>query len=215
MSLLSSDLLIQFIIISPALLVSMVFHEVAHGYVAYRLGDQTAKRQGRLSLNPIRHLEVFGTLVLFLTFFGSGGRMLFGWAKPVPINPRFFHSPQQGMMLVGAAGPFANFLLALISALALENLEITNHWLAVGLFRIFQLNIILMVFNLIPVPPLDGSRILGGFLPKKAYFRWMQLDQYGMLFIMLLLFLLMGPMSGVLYEVITTLYRIFLPSLVI
>lgn len=207
-----SNLLTQFIITSPALLVSMVFHEVAHGYVAYRLGDHTAKRQGRLSLNPVRHLDAFGTLVLFLTFFTSGGRMLFGWAKPVPISPMYFRSPQRGMMLVGAAGPFANFLLALASALVLENVVIGNHWLAVALFRVFQLNIILMVFNLLPVPPLDGSRIVGGLLPRKAYFRWVQMDRYGMIFIMLLLFLLLGPMSGALYEVIMTLYRLFLPS---
>lgn len=209
----TSELLTQFIITSPALLVSMVFHEVAHGYVAFRLGDKTARRQGRLSLNPVKHLDGFGTLVLLITFFGSGGRMLFGWAKPVPVNPMNFHSPQRGMMLVGAAGPFANFLMALASALALENLVISNHWLAMALFRVFQLNIILMVFNLIPAPPLDGSRILGGFLTPRAYVRWAQLDKYGMFFIMILLFLIIsGPLSPVLYGVIRALYRVFLPS---
>ncbi len=217
------ELLLQFMVTLPALLISLVFHEISHGYVAYRLGDKTASRLGRLSLNPLRHLDIFGTLVLFLTFFGSGGNMLFGWAKPVPINPSQFDSqtPQRGMMLVGAAGPAANLVIASASALLIQVLYDASHlqhaldtgnFFAVGLFLVFQLNVILMVFNLMPVPPLDGSRVLGGFLPAHAYVRWAQLDQYGMLFVMLLLFLIIGPLQPVLLEIITTIYRIFLPS---
>ncbi|MBE0429474.1 MAG: site-2 protease family protein [Thermoleophilia bacterium] len=202
--------MLQFAVTLPALILSLVFHEISHGYIALRLGDRTAQSRGRLSLNPIRHLDTFGTLVLFLTYFSSAGQMLFGWAKPVPINPAYFKNPQRGMAWVGVAGPTANFMLAAASAIILEN------WLQTGLlasviFRVFQLNIIIMLFNLIPVPPLDGSRILGAFLGKKAYLRWIRLDQYGMIFIMLLLFLLVS-FPGPLFEVILSLYRVFLPS---
>lgn len=207
-----TDLLLQFLITLPALLVSLVFHEVAHGYVALRLGDKTASNLGRLSLNPIRHLDTFGTMVLFLTFLSSGGRMLFGWAKPVPINPRQFKSPQHGMMWVGAAGPAANLVIAALSALVLESFSMPSEWLTVAVFRVFQLNVILMVFNLMPVPPLDGSRIVGGFLSPRAYMRWAQLDRYGMLFVMLFLFLIIGPLNPVFFQIITTIYKLFLPS---
>ncbi len=218
-----NELLLQFLLTLPALLVSLVFHEMAHGYVAYRLGDNTAKQLGRLSLNPIRHLDAFGTLVLFLTFFTSGGRMLFGWAKPVPINPNRFTraSVQRGMMWTGAAGPLANLMVAAASALLLRMLYDTQHFthalisgdlFATGLFRVFQLNVILMVFNLMPVPPLDGSRVVGGFLGREAYMRWAGLDRYGMLFVMLFLFLLIGPFQRVFYEIIAAIYRVFLPS---
>lgn len=209
-----SDLLLQFLITLPALLVSLVFHEVSHGYMAARLGDNTAKQLGRLSLNPIKHLDAFGTLVLFLTFFGSGGNMLFGWAKPVPINPGRFTkmSPQRGMMWVGAAGPFANLIIVAISALILENLTGMNEFIQLALFRVFQLNVILMVFNLMPVPPLDGSRIVGGLLPPQTFMKWAQLDRYGMLFVMLFLFLLIGPLQPVFIAILTGLYNLFLPS---
>lgn len=208
----SPQLFSQFFITLPALLVSMILHEIAHGYVAFRLGDDTASRQKRLSLNPLRHLDVFGSAMLFLTFFGSGGSMLFGWAKPVPINPGRFKDPQRGMMWVGAAGPVTNFLLAAVSALVLEKWTPSSQLLLTALFMIFQLNVILMLFNLIPVPPLDGSRILGGFLNRRAYMQWIQMDRYGMFFIMILLFLIIGPLQGAFSDVIRSVYRVFLPS---
>lgn len=209
-----NDLLLQFAVTLPALLISLVFHEVSHGYVAYRLGDHTARRMGRLSLNPIRHLDVFGTLILFITFFSSSGQMLFGWAKPVPINPRQFKkaTPQRGMMWVGAAGPAANLAIVVLSALILERIPISNELLLLAVFRVFQLNVILMIFNLVPVPPLDGSRVLGGFLPPQTYIRWAQLDQYGMMFVLLFLFLIIGPLNSVFFDIITAVYRFFLPS---
>lgn len=206
-----SGLLLEFAVTLPALLLSLVFHEVSHGFVALRLGDKTAYSRGRLSLNPLKHLDRFGTLVLFLTYFTSGGRMLFGWAKPVPINPAYFKSPQRGMGWVGVAGPTANFILAAGSALFLENWIHTDGLLSMAVFRVFQLNVILMFFNLLPVPPLDGSRIVGAFLGKKAYVRWIQLDQYGMLFVMLLLFVLIS-FPAPFQEIIRSLYRVFLPS---
>jgi len=213
-----NDLLIQFAVTLPALLFSMVFHEVSHGYMAYRLGDKTARENKRLSLNPLRHLDTFGTLVLFLTFFSSDGRMLFGWAKPVPINPRYFKDPQRGMMWVGLAGPLANFVMAFISSQIIIRFifrggvsaeAYQTSLLDAVVFRTFQLNVILMVFNLIPVPPLDGSRVVGGLLSKKTYFRWIQLDRYGMLFVMIALLLLMGPLNPVFYGIIQSIYSLF------
>jgi Zn-dependent protease len=191
----------------------MVFHEVSHGYMAFRLGDQTAMRQGRLSLNPVRHVDPFGAIILLLTFLSSGGRMMFGWAKPVPIHPGNFKSHQRGMAWVGVAGPLANFILASIAALVLRTVypHFGGGLLPMAIFRIFQLNVILMVFNLFPVPPLDGSRILGAFLPPQAYIKWIQLDRYGMLFVMVLLFGLINFGNG-LYEIILPIYRLFLPS---
>ncbi len=206
-----SQLLLQFLITLPALLVSMVFHEVSHGYVAFRLGDETAFKRGRLSANPLRHLDPLGTIMLFLTYFVSGGTMLFGWAKPVPINPSYFKNPQRGMMWVGAAGPVANFMLASATALVMKWLfpvPVDSTFLGV-LFLVFQLNLILMAFNLIPVPPLDGSRILGGFLGREAYIRWISLDRFGMLFIMLLFFVMI---QFNLISALTGLYHLFLPA---
>jgi len=208
----TTTLLLQFAVTLPALLFSMTFHEVSHGYIAYRLGDETAMRQKRLSLNPLRHLDPFGSLLLVLTFLISRGTWMFGWAKPVPVNPGNFKSHQRGMMWVGMAGPLANFMLAAIAAFVLRWFFPTPTYdlLPMVILRIFQLNVILMIFNLIPVPPLDGSRIVGAFLTRKAYIKWIQLDQYGMLFIMLLLFVL--PSVGLnLFYLIEPVYRLFLP----
>jgi Zn-dependent protease len=101
-------LIVQFLIVSPLLLVSLVLHELAHGWVAWKLGDPTARAHGRLTLNPVKHLDTWGTIMLAVTFIGSQGSFFFGWAKPVPVDPRYFKDPQRGMMLVGAAGPAAN-----------------------------------------------------------------------------------------------------------
>ena len=211
-----NDLLLQLIITLPALLVSLVFHEVSHGYVAYRLGDKTASERGRLSLNPVRHLDAFGTIVLLITFLGTRGTAMFGWAKPVPINPGNFKSHQRGMAWVGIAGPTANFILASVAALVLRTFyphvgDLESSFLAIVIFRVFQLNVILMLFNLIPVPPLDGSRIIGAFLNRRSYMKWIQLDQYGMFFVMLLLFVLINFGNG-LTDVLLPVYRLFLPS---
>jgi Zn-dependent protease len=208
----NSEMLTEFIIMLPVLLISLVLHELAHGYVAYRLGDKTAKGHGRLTLNPVKHLDPLGSIVLFLTYFSSGGQMLFGWAKPVPINPGYFKSPQRGMALVGAAGPLTNFMLAASTALIMEYWLPTNELAMTAIFRVFQLNVILMLFNLIPVPPLDGSRILGVVMDRRTYIRWMQMDQYGPVFVMILLLGLMGPLNPVFSDVITGVYRLFLPS---
>ena len=206
--------MLQFIITLPALLVSMVCHEVSHGYIAYRLGDETAMRQGRLSLNPLKHLDPLGSLMLFMTFFGSGGRMLFGWAKPVPISMGKFNNPQRGMMWVGFAGPASNLLLALACSALLRYWVPPSDFLEIAIFRVFQLNVILMAFNLMPIPPLDGSRIVGGLMPPRIYMKWLQLDQYGPVFIIILLVLLWGPFgfSKLFYDGLLRLYELLLPA---
>jgi len=189
-----NGLVVQFLIVSPLLLVSLVLHELAHGWVAWKLGDPTAKAHGRLTLNPIKHLDTWGTIMLAVTFIGSQGSFFFGWAKPVPVDTRYFRDPQRGMMLVGAAGPAANAALALIAA---GLIWLTYSWslfLGQALYMLFVLNVILMAFNLVPIPPLDGSRVVGGFLPRDLYLRWLDLDRYGnFVFMGLLVVMLAAP----------------------
>jgi len=189
-----NGLVVQFLIVSPLLLVSLVLHELAHGWVAWKLGDPTAKAHGRLTLNPVKHLDTWGTIMLAVTFIGSQGSFFFGWAKPVPVDPRYFKDPQRGMMLVGAAGPAANAALALIAA---GLIWLTYSWslfLGQALYMLFVLNVILMAFNLVPIPPLDGSRVVGGLLPRDLYLRWLDLDRYGnFVFMGLLVVMLAAP----------------------
>ncbi len=188
--------IIQYVLILPVILLALSIHETAHGYIAYKLGDPTARSLGRLTLNPLKHLDVFGFLCML--FFH------FGWAKPVPVNARYFKKPRRDMALTSAAGPLANVLLALIFA-ALLRIEILfvdlffveditsstgfnmlcvlNYILYMGVL----LNISLAIFNLIPIPPFDGSRIAYVFLPQKLYFYVMKYEQYIMIGILLLL----------------------------
>lgn len=176
-----SGLLTQFLLISPLLLVSLVLHELAHGWVAYRLGDPTAKVHGRLTLNPLKHLDLWGTIMLAITFLGSGGTFFFGWAKPVPVDPRYFKDGQRGMMWVGLAGPLTNYAMALAAAglIWLTYLSTDSFFLLKMFWMLFLLNVILGTLNLLPIPPLDGSRVVGGFLPRATYARWAELDRYG------------------------------------
>ena len=174
-----NGLFVQFLLISPLLLISLVLHELAHGWAAWKLGDPTAKAMGRLTLNPVKHLDTWGTVMLAVSFLGSGGRFFFGWAKPVPVDPRHFKDGQRGMMLVGAAGPITNYLMALVAAGLIWVTYTWSMWLAQTLYILFALNVILGTLNLIPIPPLDGSRVLGGLLPKEAYARWVTYDRYG------------------------------------
>ena len=174
-----SGLIVQFLIISPLLIVSLVLHELAHGWVAYLLGDPTAKEHGRLTLNPIAHMDTWGTLMLAGSYLLSGGTAFLGWAKPVPVDPRHFKDGQRGMAWVGVAGPLTNFAVAFV-AVGLIWLTYTWSIYAARLFvELLLLNVILGTLNLIPVPPLDGSRVLGGFLPRNAYKHWVALDRYG------------------------------------
>jgi Zn-dependent protease len=188
--------LLELLILVPVLLVSLMLHELAHAFVAYRLGDNTAKRMGRLSFNPLKHLDPVGTAMFFITYMIGG--FVFGWAKPVPVSPYYFKNRQRGMALVGLAGPVTNFILAVAFVLGLDAIHVddTNGLLFRVFFMVFQVNLVLGIFNLIPVPPLDGSRVLGAFLPRTAYEKWVELDRYGMLMAVGVLILL--SYSGVL-----------------
>lgn len=171
-----------------AILVCLIIHEVCHGLAAFSLGDPTAKMNHRLSLNPLRHLDVFGTLMMVVVGFG--------WARPVPVDPRYFKKPKQGMALTALAGPASNFVLALFSALAVNGFmgviqvrgETTGLVTATRFFYLLVLlNIGLGIFNLIPFPPLDGSKVVAVLLPDQAYYKWMRLERYGMFILMVLL----------------------------
>ena len=153
------------LIAAPVLLASLTLHEVAHGFVANALGDPTARDAGRLTLNPLKHLDPLGTIVLLATL--STGEFLFGWAKPVPVDPRHFRSERTGMMLVGAAGPLTNLALAIVAGLAIRLVAADSVAYTV-LVYVFILNMILALFNILPIPPLDGSKVLGGFLPARC-----------------------------------------------
>jgi Zn-dependent protease len=188
----------------PVLVFSMSLHELSHGLVAYKLGDPTAKMRGRLTLNPIKHMDPLGTAMFFITAIIPNS-FIFGWAKPVPVSPYYFKSRQRGMMLVGIAGPLTNFALAVIFAVVLNvmrpvllqpNPGAVRDWLVTLLFLALQVNVVLGVFNLIPIPPLDGSRVVGGFLPRRAYDVWVSIDRYGIFIIIILLFLISGTALG-------------------
>lgn len=174
------------IVVIPLLLFSLSFHEFCHGLIAFRQGDPTAQRSGRLKLNPLVHLDPFGSLMLFLSMINGIG---FGWARPVPINPGYFKNPLKGMMFVALAGPGSNLLLALIfgvllRAVGLPALQADNVF-AYILFVGLRINLGLALFNLLPVPPLDGSRVVLYFLRGEALKFWLNMERYG--FIILLL----------------------------
>ena len=166
-----------------AVLLAITFHETAHGFVAYKLGDPTAKNQGRLTLNPLAHLDPVGALMMFIAGFG--------WANPVPVNPFFFNGDRtKGMMLVSVAGPVTNLLLSFIAYFiyAAGGGFVTVPFLNVFLTQMIVLNIYLAIFNLIPVPPLDGSKILAGFLPRAAAYKYLTtVEQYGFIILLVLI----------------------------
>jgi Zn-dependent protease len=174
--------LIEFVIIFPAI----VLHEIAHGYVAYRLGDPTAKRAGRLTLNPLVHIDPVGTVVLpILMLVLSGGSYFFGWAKPVPIDPKNFRDERTGMLLSGIAGPMMNVVLALGAGQAARAFPsadfVPGQFASIGsLLRFFcYANLILAFFNLLPIPPLDGSRVVQWFLPDSTRNSYRSMERYG------------------------------------
>ncbi|HAZ30047.1 TPA: site-2 protease family protein [Candidatus Acetothermia bacterium] len=185
-----------------ALLVCVVPHEVAHGYVAWKLGDPTAKAAGRLTLNPIKHLDPIGSVVvplgLLLLRQFAGFPFVFGWAKPVPVNPYYFRDTWGGMLYVSLAGPGTNILMALAAAgfgRVLIAMGVGNQWILAFLALIVFLSLFLALFNLVPVPPLDGSKILAYFLPVRwriALLRW---EQFG--FVIVIALLLLGVLEVV------------------
>ena len=180
-------------------IVAITLHEAAHGYAAWALGDDTAKREGRLSLNPLRHVDRFGTLILpGLLIIGQVltiGRVvfMFGWAKPVPVSAWRFKYPRQGMARGAAAGPAMNFFLAWVAALALHgSSEIAGRMgaMADDALTLFMLaNLVLGLFNLLPIPPLDGGRIVVGILPEQLALQWARLERAGIVIVLLAVFL--------------------------
>jgi len=177
-----------------ALLIAATIHEFAHAWMADRLGDPTPRQQGRLSLNPIVHLDLVGSVLLLL--FG------FGWAKPVQVNPRNFEDPRKGMLLVAAAGPLANITMMFLIGLLPQFGLIPPSDVAARLVReVLVINAVLAVFNLIPIPPLDGSRILAGLLPPAQAIAYERLQQFGPL-LLLLLIMMPGLLGGLINPVI-------------
>jgi len=187
---------LEIIIVIIIFLFSVIMHELAHGWVALSLGDLTAQRAGRLTLNPIKHLDPIGSILLpglliLMNFLGAGG-IIFGWAKPVPVNPYNFRDKRWGSAKVAAAGPLANICLALIFGLAIRFVPMISS--TQGLFLIFlyivQINLILAIFNLMPVPPLDGSHILFSFLPRSAENIKIALSRHGLILLLFVIFFL-------------------------
>ena len=182
----TSNKLELFLYLLPVLLVSMTLHELAHAYVATRLGDPTPRDHGRLTLNPLAHLDPLGTAMFGITYVLSG--FIFGWAKPVLIDPGYFRHPRQQMALVAIAGPLVNFVIALAFVGVLVHGSLDGKAFEVAALS-YQVNLVLGIFNLIPIPPLDGSRIVGAFMGEATYARWSALDQYGMVVIFALIVL--------------------------
>ena len=189
-----TDTLILAAILIPCLVIAIVFHEVAHGWAALALGDTTARDMGRLTLNPIKHVDPVGTLLVpgALALFGGP---VFGWAKPVPVNANRLNNPRYGMMAVAAAGPGTNILLAFVGAVLVGIASgLATNWgtqlpeFAMTAFGAFILiNAFLAFFNLLPIPPFDGSHILGGLLPRRWARHWQQLQALGMLLLVVII----------------------------
>ena len=205
-----TETLILAAILIPCLVIAIVFHEVAHGWTALALGDPTAKEQRRLSLNPIRHVDPVGTVIVpgALALFGGP---VFGWAKPVPVRQDRLDNPRYGMMAVAAAGPASNLVMALIAAVALGLIAATLTtppgavltWVLTGLNYFILINIFLALFNLLPIPPFDGSHIVQGLLPRSVAAQYAKLQQVGMFLLIALSAITWAfPDSGVIENVV-------------
>ncbi len=200
-----NESILQFIILAPPLLLALTVHEFAHGYVAFRLGDPTAQALGRLTLNPLKHLDPLGTLAFFIFHFG--------WAKPVPVNAAYFRNPRKDMLWVALAGPLVNFALAIISALMTKTVWLLTKTLPYSplgeailvplnstLIASVWINLVLAIFNFLPIPPLDGSRILAGLLPPDLARSYASIERYG--FILIIILALTGVLSKLIIPLI-------------
>lgn len=199
----SDQLLASIIVVAIMLLVGFPVHEFSHALAAYRLGDSTARHLGRLTLNPVVHFDPLGGILLAVTMIGNTG-FAFGWAKPTPVNPRNLEGGRYGEAIVAAAGPISNLVLAIAAAIPLRYIlsspslldQIPTIVLQV-LFFFILINLVLMVFNLFPIPPLDGSKVLFAFLPPQVAWRWRPiLEQYGFILLLLVFFVPPGDSIG-------------------
>lgn len=190
------EIVSKIIEVAPPLLIAVILHEIAHGYVAEKLGDPTAREANRINLNPIVHIDLFFTIILPVLLILSNTGIVFGGAKPVPVNPNYFKNPRKGMLWVALAGPVSNVIIAIISYLLLlafdpvsvflpESLsKLLGIWLVSSIF----INIVLAIFNLIPIPPLDGGRIVVGVLPEKLAYTYAKLEPYGFFILVAILY---------------------------
>jgi Zn-dependent protease len=190
---------------------SIVLHEIAHGFVAFRLGDPTAYLKGRLTLNPIKHVDPFRTIIMpVILYLASHGTFIFGGAKPIPVNPYRFRNMRKGLMLTGIAGPATNVLLALTAAVLLRPFVVifrleawqvgTNPLLYVVYFA-GMWNILIAAFNMLPIPPLDGSRVMTYLLPRELAYKYEKLEQFGLMFVLVIILLLREPLFEFLHYV--------------
>jgi len=193
------DIVTRIAIMAIPVIIAITLHEAAHGFVARHYGDDTAEKAGRVTLNPLKHIDLFGTILLpaFLLFTKAG--FLFGWAKPVPVDFSALRNPKRDMIWVAAAGPAMNILLALLSGLGLGALILLKvqapQWLPLLLWSSVEINLVLAVLNLWPIPPLDGSKIAVGLLPPVLAVPLWRASRYGMIFLVVIFIL--APMAGV------------------
>jgi Zn-dependent protease len=181
---------------------AIVLHELAHGLVADRMGDPTPRSMGRLTLNPVKHADPFGSvilpgLLLLPYLFGRGGNVVFGYAKPMPVNTQYLRNPDRQMMLIALVGPLTNLVLAVIGALAFRVIGFGSSGLTDFLSIWITLNVILAVFNIMPIPPLDGSKVLATFLPPRAREVYRSWEPYGALFMLVVFFLFPGAIFAI------------------